>query len=172
MSMKEMLDKANSVKPITEKDGAKVVSYEDAVLLAQAEVVEGYDFGDRELNPDGSIAKSRVTVLAVNPEKRTANRYRVVEKASDGDEPKKLLQVVNDYRAVEEQKTGRVYRAQLLCHELERVKGKLKVVRTFSLPREEFISEFTGTLSVEAMYEVNEAIARNENNQGIDEMPI
>lgn len=175
-SVTSMLKQAEQVKPISvTKDGAKVVSYEDAVLLAQAEYVEGVDLGDRELNPDGTIAKSRVRVIAVNPEKRTANRYRVKGKQGGG----KVMQVVVDSRAIDEQKTGRVYLAQIPCYELEREKtedgdGELTLRQMTYVTREEFVSSFTGSLSVDAMYEVNTAIAKGTTEQeiGVDEMPI
>ena len=176
----EMLKQAEQVKPIsTTKDGVKIVSYEDAAILAQKDFVEGVDLGDREMNPDGTIAKSRVTVLAVNPERRTANRYRVKGKQGGG----KVMQVVIDGRAIDEQKTGRVYLAQLPCYELERVKGEgddkgeIVLRKMTYVTREEFVSSFTGSLSVEAMYEVNAAIAKGIDGDatkevGIDEMPI
>lgn len=162
------------MKPITEKNGAKVVSYEDAPKLQNEEIAavrtgEVVDLGDRELNPDGTVARSRATVLAVNPDRRLMNRYRVVTKKGSG----KLMQVVTDYRAVREQESGHCYLAQLPAYELERdEEGKLKLAGQTTITREDFIAKFTKSLSNEAMYEVNKAIAAREDELEKDELPI
>lgn len=173
MSMRETLEKAKQVAPISDRNGVKVVSYEDATILAQEQLIEEkygnkVDLGIRQVNADGTIAKSKVTVLAINEDKRLANLYRVVGKQGGG----KKMQVVTDYRAVMEHDSGEVYIARIPAYELERIDGKLKMVHLTTVSDEEFVSKFTSTLSNKAMYEVLTAIADNKEDIGTDEMPI
>lgn len=173
MSMKETLDRAERIKTIAERDGVKIVSYEDSTLLAQKQAMEeqfgaNVDLGDREINPDGTVGRSRVSFLAVNEDRRLSNLYRVVGKQGGG----KKLQVVTDYRAVTEHDSGQVYIARIPAYEFERVDGELKMVATITVSDEDFISKFTARLSNEAMYEVLAAISVNTEETGVDEMPI
>ena len=105
----DILKSADEITPIIEKDGTKIVSYEDAIILAEAEILEGESgLGTVTLNADGSIARSKVTIAAMNPVNFFGNRYRVKEI----DSVKSVLQVVfaresdDCYRAIKEQKDG------------------------------------------------------------------
>lgn len=172
--MEEVLRQANEVKPLSEVDGTKVVSYEDASILQQQAMIkdklgEDVDLGDVEVNPDGTIARSRASVIAINEDKRLANRYRVIGKKGGG----KLLQVVTDYRAVKEHGTGKVYLARIPAYEFERDEnGKLVMLRQTTVEAGDFISKFAESLNNEAMYEVLKAITDNEENATKSEMPI
>lgn len=173
MSMKETLDKASTVKPIANRNGSKIVSYEDATVLVQAQMMEEQygatvDLGDREINPDGTVGRSRSNILAINEDRRLANLYRVAGKQGGG----KKLQVVIDYRAVTEHDTGQVYIARIPVYEFERVDKELKMVGMTTVSDEDFISKFTARLSNKAMYEVLAAINENTEEVGVDEMPI
>lgn len=171
--MEQVLSRAKEIKPIGQKDGAKVVNYEDASILAQEQMIkdkmgENVDLGDVEVNPDGTIARTRATAYAMNEDKRLANRYRVVGKKGGG----KLLQVVTDERAVKEHGTGKVYLARIPAYEFERIDGKLVLTKQMTVEADDFISKFGEELNHEAMYEVLKAISSNEEDASRSEMPI
>ena len=63
----QIIEDAKDVKPIAEKSGTKVFSFDDYTKAVQKELVDGTeDTGLRAVNPDGSIARSRVVMSGVN----------------------------------------------------------------------------------------------------------
>lgn len=67
MSIKDIIRDADGVKPIAEKDGTKVFSFDDYTKAVKGELVEETpDTGLRAVNPDGTIARSRVVISGVN----------------------------------------------------------------------------------------------------------
>lgn len=151
MGMRETFENFEKVKPIAEKNGTKIVSYEDAKALNDMEMYERTpDTGDRTFNPDGSLARTRVLTSAINPENRFNNRYRIKGKIGD-----RKMQVVVDYRALKEQSSGQVYLKNIPCYEIARDEdGNLKLEKVFTVSDTEFISDFTDKLSVEVMKQV------------------
>lgn len=172
--MEEILKQAEEVKPISTVEGTPVVSYEDGAILSQKQMIndklgEEVDLGDVEVNPDGTIARSRASVIVLNEDKRLMNRYRLMGKKGGG----KLLQVVTDYRAVKEHGTGKVYLARIPAYEFERDEsGKLVMTRQLTVEAGDFISKFSEELNNTAMHEVLKAISDNEENASRSEMPI
>lgn len=174
--MREILDRAEQVEPIAEHDGVKVVSPEDAVALKEEQMLamqngEEVDLGDFEINPDGTIASTRTSILAINEDRRLMNKFRVKGRN------KNLLQVVTDYRAVKDHGTGKVYLANVPVYEFEREdkdgkKGKLVLTAQTTVPDKIFLSEFQDSLDNEAMKEVLAAITTNKEDVSKREMPI
>lgn len=173
--MEQVLSQASQIKGIGTKNGVPVVSYEDASVLSQKQMIqdtlgEVTDLGDADVNPDGTLGSTRATAYAMNEEKRLANRYRVMGKKGGGG---KLLQVVTDERAVKEHDTGKVYMARIPAYEFERGEdGKLTMTRLVTVEASDFISKFDEELNKEAMYEVLSAISSNEDDASKSEMPI
>lgn len=172
--MEEILQEAKLVKPIAETNGSKIVDYEDAATLNAEEIIkqklgENVNLGDVEVNQDGSLAKVYVPVIAMNEDRRLMNRYRLIGKKGGGG---KLLQVVTDYRAVKEHGSGKVYLARIPAYELERVDGKLVLVRQITVSADDFISKFEEQLNNEAMHEVLQAVAVKTEDVTRNEMPI
>lgn len=147
MSLRDVLAAAEGVQAVAEKNGMRVVSFEDSSVMAQADLTNGVDLGNRVLNPDGSIARSRATYAAVNLDSFYANRYRKIGK---------VLRVVVDYRAIKEQSSGRVYMKQIPYFEIVRddKTGKLVMRKIGAVIDTEFINEYTHKLNREAMAEI------------------
>lgn len=146
MSLRDVLQAAERVSPIAESNGTKVVSFEDSSVMAQADLTNGVDLGNRTLNPDGSIARSRAPYAAVNLENFYANRYRKVGK---------VLRVVVDYRAIKEQASGKVYLKQIPYYEIARNEdGHLALRMVGMVADTEFVGAYTHKLSREAMAEI------------------
>lgn len=67
MGIREIIEDAKDVKPIADKGETKVFSFDDYTKAVQAEIIDGApDTGLRAVNPDGSIARSRVVMSGVN----------------------------------------------------------------------------------------------------------
>lgn len=154
MSILETLKQAEAVKPLMTKNGIKVVSFEDAKLLSEAERIEGVpDTGIRAMNPDGSMARSRVTVAGVNKDVLYENRYRLI-KEGEGKDEKAKIQIVVDKRAIKDQSTGKIYTARVPAYQIIRERGKLKVEKVLTVSDIEFIGDFNSKAGEKDMVEI------------------
>lgn len=144
------MKKASEVKPYGVVEGTKIVDYKDVVALQEAEMLENAaDPGIRKMNPDGTIARSKCSYAAIKLSDHLANRYRYVRSGQ-----KKKVQIVTDWRAIDEQKTGQVYLAKIPCTEIEKDGDKFKVTRRLTISDDEFIKDFVHTLPESRMLEL------------------
>lgn len=166
--LKELYEKVDNVKPLAEKDGKRVVTFEDAAIINSYEADEPR-IGTQTRNPDGSLASTGKTVHAVNPNYFFLNRYKV--------KGKKLHLVSGHtpagYRCIREQASGRVFLKSIPVYIIVRNgDGKLEVEKATTVSDAEFISEFTNTLNNASMAEVLPLIAKYGSDVTADEMPI
>lgn len=146
MSLREILDRAERVKPVAEINGKKVMSYEDLRDISTAQINEGGKINIVEFNPDGTPKNSMTENVATNLDHFYINRFKTVDKE---------MFVVRDYRAISEQSTGRVYAKRIPCYVVKRnEKGKLYLDRMVTVSDDEFIAEFTHILDHKSMAEV------------------
>ena len=76
--VRDAINNADKVKPIAVKHGTKVASPADAKDLIIAEIVDPTpDIGQRTLNKDGTVARSRTLVSQMNPAFLYDNRYKI-----------------------------------------------------------------------------------------------
>lgn len=165
--MTEILNAAENVEPLAEKNGQKIVSFEDASVLANAEGFDPTpDTGTRTYNADGTLARIRKRTSAINVDSYFENRYKT--------NSKKEMMVVTDFRAIREQHLGRVYSKVIPCYVFTRDKetGELRLDRTTTISDTEFISGYTKKLSIDAMKEVLPLIDNAPTVASGDEMPI
>lgn len=160
-SMGEILEQRDSIKPIAERNGMKIVTYDEITSVAIAEQIESQiDMGDRTMNPDGSVAKTRTKFAAVNPDNLFINRFRVLH-TDDGDK----MEIVVDYRAIKEQDRGRIYVQRVPSYIIARNgKGKLFVEKMTTVSDVEFVGEFTHKLNNNAMKEILPLLATHGAN--------
>lgn len=172
--MVDVLNEAEKVTPLVEVNGIKVVSFDEAQTLNQAEIMakergESVDTGDRTFNPDGTIARSRTKVAAVNYDSIFTNRYRLVKRRGDNN----VLEVVVDYRAIKEQEKGQIYVQRVPAYVIKRNEaGDLEVEQITTVSDKEFISEFTHKLNVDAMKEILPLITDGGKEISTDEILI
>ncbi len=165
--MTDILYAAENVEPLAEKNGEKIVSFEDAAVLANAEGFDPTpDTGTRTYNADGTLARTRQRTSAINVDSYFENRYKT--------NSKKELMVVTDFRAIREQHLGRVYSKVIPCYVFTRDKdtGKLSLDKTTTISDTEFISGYTKKLSIDAMKEILPLIDNAPTVASGDEMPI
>lgn len=162
MNILESLKRAEEVKPLYEQNGVKVVTFEDQRAVAQAEIINDVDLGNRTVNPDGTIARSRTKYAAINTDHLYLNRFKKVG-------PK--LFVVTDYRAIKEQSTGRIYKKQIPAVVFTRGDDGLKREKTVLVEDKDFVSDFTKTLTPEAMAQLIPLLSGN-NDITAEDLPI
>ena len=162
MSILESLKRAEEVKPLYEQNGVKVVSFEDQRAVAQAEIMNDVDLGNRTVNPDGTIARSRTKYAAINTDHLYLNRYKKVGAK---------LVVVTDYRAIKEQSSGRIYTKQVKAFVFSRGEDGLKKEKMTLIEDKDFVSDYTKTLSPSAMA-VLIPLMSGDNDISADELPI
>lgn len=164
-----LYDKADKVRPLAEKDGQKLVTFEDASVLNSLEAEEPSGTGMQIRNRDGSIASTGKTVHAINPDYFFANRYK-----KKGNK----LHVVSGhehvgYRCIKEQSTGHVFVKTIPCYVFSRNEDKKLVLENvITISDSEFISDFTKTLNHESMAELLPLITEHGNDITADSMPI
>lgn len=162
MGILDSLKRAEEVKPLYEQNGVKVVSFEDQRAVAQAEIINDVDLGNRTVNPDGTVARSRTKYAAINVDHLYLNRYKQVGKK---------LFVVTDYRAIKEQPTGRIYSSQIKAFVFVRENDVLKKEKMTVISDKDFVSDYTKTLNPEAMAQLIPLMA-GENDISADALPI
>lgn len=151
--IREALEMADNAKPYAEFSGIKIMSYEDCVAMTKADAITGDDVDASERIMDentGLPARSRTRYAAVNPDKMFNNRIRYIERDDE-----KIMQVVIDKRAINEQHTGMVYQKRIVCYEIKRnSKKELEFVRVSDIEDREFIADFTTRLDNASMVEI------------------
>lgn len=167
--MRELLDKADKVKPLAEVDGQIYADFEDAATLNNIAKYNGDETGMQVRNPDGSIASTGKTIHAINPDYFFANRYKVKGKKMyvvSGHEP-------TGFRCIQEQKKGRTFIKTIPCYVFSRDENKeLVLEKTATVTESEFVSDYTGVLTNEAMAELLPMITSHGVEVTKNDMPI
>lgn len=170
MNAREIIEKAKDVKEYGTVNGSKLVGYDDWATLAALEGIEGsHDTGDRKLNPDGTLARSKAGAVAINIEAYTNNRFRTKTRKLV-----KELHIVVDYRAITDLQNGRtIYTNKVPCHVIIRDEdGKLRYDRTITVSDAEFVSDFTNKLGIKEMLEILPLLSMVGTEVSESEMPI
>lgn len=148
-NIKEYLEKAEQVKPIAERNGRKIVTFEDQRNLATASNINKEHVGGLEWNKDGSLARTKGTTAAVNPEYMFANRYKKV---------KNKYYVVTDFRAIEGLETNSVPYRHITASQIGEFEGRVVCEKIVIISDEDFAKDFTRKLDFASMVKVLEAI--------------
>lgn len=164
MDILKNLIEATSAEPFAEVNGHEIYDFQGAVSVASRRLAEEklgmkkIDLGDREVKDGGlGFKRSRADAIAVNPEVFTLNRYR---KMTDAD-GKVTYEVVTDYRAINEQKTGLIYKNAIPAFVIGKQGKGLAVLAVKNITDTEFVDEFRGALDVASMTDVLRAIERH-----------
>ena len=164
MDILKGLIEATEAEPFAEVNGHKIYDFQGAVNVTNRKLAEekigmkDIDLGDREVKDGGlGFKRSRADAVAVNPELFTMNRYRKVTDA-DG---KTTYEVVTDYRAITEQKTGLIYKNAIPVFVIGKQGKGLTVLGVKNITDTEFVDEFRGALDVDSMKDVLRAIERH-----------
>ena len=167
---REILEKADQAKPLAQTDMGDVYTFEDAAAINNLNSIEPKGTGLQTRNKDGSLASTGKRVHAINPNYFFANRIRVKNKKMyvvSGHEP-------TGFRCIREQEQGKIFIKTIPCYVFNRDKdtNELFIEKVTTISDSEFISEFTDTLSNEAMAEILPMIARHGKERTAVPMPI
>lgn len=158
---------ANETRPITNVNGTPVVTFEEQRDMAQDIVDSQIDIGIRDYNMRGTLNRTLYYNAAINKSVFYDNRYRV----KDGDMEIVIAQTTDGYRAITEQATGRIFQKQVPVYVFRRVGDILTFVKMGIVSDTEFVADFTGKLSEDAMKQILPLIPL-ENEVTTDTLPI
>lgn len=170
--MKELLSEAEDAKAIATIDGKDVMDFQSIQKVNRAELAigEDEDLGDRNVNPDGlTYASSKVKRTAIDPDVYFANRYKRIVETEEIPGKKELdpptvlekikYQVVTDYRAIQEQASGALYKANIVAYVVEKnTKGQLEITGQELVSEFDFVNNFGRKLKNEDMKKIASAI--------------
>lgn len=167
--LRKILSEADDTKVLFRSNGKNVRTFNDTVAVTNAKMVEEKafgkepDLGERELDENGNYKELNKPDVAIDPKTFFSNRFRYVDTVGEDGETEKTLEVVDDYRAIKEQPSGRIYTTHVTAYVLKRAKkgrgkGDLVLAGTKLIEDIDFIREFTAKLSPEAMIQVKQAI--------------
>lgn len=167
----DALDKAREVKPVAIKNGTKIVDAKDASAAVQGELLDPTpDIGQRTMNPDGTIARSRVVVSQVSLNYLYDNRYKYQGTKGPGFNEIWVVPAIDPkgFRAVVsgmEDKDIPVYRITKDKDTLEfTLAGKTTV------DYQKFHSDFTNKLSRESMEKILPLLALENDDVSNDDI--
>lgn len=167
--MSKVYDENYKTKVLEEINGTKVMSYDDTVTAFMRDFNDGrVDITNRKINPDGSLARTNSPYSGVNVDMYYDNRYYVFNE--DGIDK---MGVVTDTRAIDEQKTGRVYSKLITVYVVKRDKSKKLVLEGMTTVSDiDFIKNYTNRLSNSAMSKIIPLIRVNHTVLEEKNMPI
>lgn len=165
VDIKSILERADEAKPLAEAHGKKYVSFDDYMSMATKENVEEQmgkkDLGGLELNPDGSLARTKCNYVAINVENFYDNRYKKI---------KNKYYVVIDHMAIDGLATGRVPYQQITAYLISSQEGQIVCEKTVMVSDKDFMADFTHKLNHESMAKVLDAISRMGGDVGTDNL--
>ena len=167
--MSKVYDENYKTKVLDEINGTKIMSYDDAVTAFMRDSRDGrVDITNRKINSDGSLARTNTPYSGVNIDMYYDNRYYVFNE--DGEDK---MGVVTDTRAIDEQKSGRVYSKLITVYVIKRDKNKKLVLDGITTVADvDFIKNYTNRLSNDAMGKIIPLIRVNHIKLEQKNMPI
>lgn len=170
MDMSQIIEQSRKVKPYSEKNGRKNVSFEDYAILANMEGINAKmgnvtDTGDRRVNADGTIASSRAPFVAMSEEKMLDNRYMV---------KRGEMYVVTDERILYElrHKNQNCPYKQVPAYVIKKDDTGYVLDRTELVSDSDFMAKFTERLKPEQIKEIWHLIEGAGEINEPSEMPI
>lgn len=151
----DAIDRAKEVKPIAIKNGTKIVDAKDAQAAIQGELVDPTpDLGQRTLNRDGSIARSRTIVSQISLARLYDNRYKYTGTKGAGNNEIWVVPAIDPkgFRAVIyglEDKDIPVYRVTR-----DKDTNEFILAGKTTVDYQKFHSDFTHKLSQESMAKI------------------
>lgn len=155
MNIREIIENADKVEPIAVKNGTKVVAPSDARDLLIEELLNPTpDIGQRTLNPNGTIARSRTVVSQLSPAFLYDNRYKIQGVKGAGYNELWLIPAASTkgFRAIiqhMEDKEIPVYRISK-----DKDSGEYILVGKTTVDYQKYHSEFTNKLDEESMKKI------------------
>lgn len=147
-TIKDVL-REQDVKPVTNVHGTPLVTYEEQVRISEQDLREGLDLNLPRLNPDGTVAGANYSNAAYNPQKFFDNRYYYDKEA--GEMTIITAQTTTGYRAIGDQKTGRIFVKHIPAYVFGIEDGKLAFKRRVMVSDEDFVANYTHKLNQEEM---------------------
>lgn len=150
--IREILERAETAQPIAERNGRKIMSFDDYRNLATVANMNDEDLGGVAFNPDGSMARTKGNMAAVNLDDFYANKFKKV---------KNKYYVVVDLMAIREvERTGQAPYRNITGYLIGEKDGQVVCEKPVTISADDFIADFTHTLDHASMAIVMDAINR------------
>lgn len=151
MNILEEILQENEAKPIAKINGVDVYTYAEGQKVNRLHLAEEKingkqdELGERATTADGMhYLETRSTVKVMNPDRYFMNRVRKTKYKG-----KKAIEIVNDYRAITDQESGRIYTPIISTFIVGVDNGKLTLLGKSKVSDDVFCSEFTNSLDTE-----------------------
>lgn len=169
MSILEEVLHETEAKPIAKINGVDVYTYAEGqkvnrLHLAEEKITGKQDeIKERPTTADGMhYLHSETKVSVINPERYFLNRFR--QTTYNG---AKAIEIVTDYRAINEQKSGRIYtnvvNTYILGEKQVNKTKKLELLAQSTVSDKEFCTDFRQKLGVEDAKKVFSVISEQSN---------
>lgn len=179
MDFIQQVVEATKSEPIAVLDGVKIYTFAEAQKANSRKLYNEKmagrkmpDFGAREEKDNGlGYTRSKGSVVAVNPKQFFANRAQKVQRygvdvATGKEVEETIWEVVNDYRAIKDKDSGKVYTNTIQVYVIGREDGKVKILSQKTISDEEFVNGYKERLSTKAMLTIIGAIKEMQVSDG------
>ncbi len=157
--LEEILTQTKAV-PIAKINGIDVFDFSEGQKMNKLHLAEekltgkSDELGEREVSADGMhFSNSKTRVKVINPERYFSNRFRIKKNGQ-----KKVLEMVIDYRAIEDQSTGRIYTNVINTYLIGKEGNDIKLLGQDKITDKVFCNEFTSALSVKDAVKIYQII--------------
>lgn len=150
--IKEILERAENVEPVAEINGQKVVTFEDYRSLATVANMNDEDLGGMAFNPDGSLARTKGNMVAVNLDDFYLNRFKKVKN--------KYYVVIDKMTIREVERTGQAPYQHITGYLIGEKDGQVVCEKPVTISDKDFIADFTHKLDHASMAIVMDAISK------------
>lgn len=154
--LEQIVNETTGITPVATIDGVQVYTFDDAQKLNARELTESkitgqkVELGERKLTADGmGYTSSMAKNVAVDPGQFYDNRIHQVDDT---------IEVVTDYRAIQEQPSGRVYTNNVPVYVLVKDGKQWKIETTKTINADDFVRDFKEKLNNDSMKTVKSLI--------------
>lgn len=154
--IKEILERAETATEIAEVNGRKVVGFDDYRNLATVANMNNEDLGGMAFNPDGSLARTKGNMAAVNLDDFYLNRFKKVKN--------KYYVVIDKMAIFETERTGQAPYQHITGYLIGEKDGQVVCEKPVTISADDFAADFTHKLDHASMAIVMDAI----NKLGVD----
>lgn len=150
MNILEEILTQTKAEPIAKINGIDVFDFSEGQKMNKLHLAEekltgkSDELGEREVSSDGMhFSNSKTRVKVINPERYFSNRFRVKKNGT-----KKVMEFITDYRAIEDQPTGRIYTNVINTYLIGKEGSEMKLLGQDKVSDKVFCNDFTSALSV------------------------
>lgn len=173
--MKQILNDEQGVEPVGKQNGTEIYDFDGYMKKVQAEIVSPtVDTGERTVDNEGKIVRSRALFSAVNEESLYANRFKRKKTAGVGSDELWVViaaaDSVSGLAVREKNYQPRTVPVYVFKRDLK--SEKLYLDRKTTVSGADFMSDFTDTLKKDVVKELLQLVATADDDTTAVDIPI